>query len=84
MLVVFEVGSARPVARVLIDVEGDGEPGLAINFEGRQPGDPDARYFRAVAFKPVVNGTWPLRITAWTDQGCGSMTDGSHKVTVVF
>jgi len=82
MLIRFEVASARPIVQIELDLEGDGEPSIVNNLlnEPRR----DGRYLRALAFKPTVNGTWPLRVKAKDDLGNVGQSNGTHMVTVTF
>lgn len=82
LLVRFEVEADLPVVRFEMDLNGDGEPaiplafGVALGFDGR--------YVRALAFKPTVNGTWPLVLKAWNQKNEMSTTTCSPGVQVVF
>jgi hypothetical protein len=75
----FDTSSDRPITRILVDLEGDGEPGVRMSFDGQR----DGRYARALAFKPAVNGAWQLTVTAWDDQGCSGKTTQPATVIVV-
>jgi hypothetical protein len=44
----------------------------------------DGRYVRALSFKPTVNGTWPLRVSAKDSAGHAASTVGPDPVTVTF
>lgn len=81
MLIRFDVHSEKPVILIELDLEGDGEPSLILEFldEPRR----DGRYCRALAFKPTVNGTWTLRVVARDNEGGAYQSDGSHRVVVV-
>jgi hypothetical protein len=81
MLVRFEAESARPIISIDIDLEGDEEVSIPVSFLP-SPGR-DGRYVRALAFKPVRNGVYKLRVTATNDAGEIGKSDGSHAVTVV-
>lgn len=82
MTVRFEVESDQPVQRLEVDLVDDGEPaqevafGVGLAFDGR--------YWRALAFKPTVNGTWPLRLRAWNVRGEFGETVCRPGVTVTF
>lgn len=80
MLIRFDVTSPRPVAEVRFALN-DGASAIVTRFPAPHP--PDGRYVRAMAFKPVINGTWQLHLTAKDDQGKEARSDGSHTVTVV-
>ena len=80
MLIRFDVTSANPVIRVDLELLDDGEPSISIMFldEPRR----DGRYCRALAFKPVVNGDWTLRVTATDNEGNVTYVDGTVEVHV--
>ena len=82
LLVRFEVGSGLPIMRIDLDLVGDGEAAIITSFEVG-PGF-DGRYIRAMAFKPVANGTWPLSLTAWDTAGRMGTMVCSPGVTVIF
>lgn len=82
MLIRFDAGSSEAILRIELDLEGDGEPSILVNFSG-EPGR-DGRYFRALAFKPTVNGTWPLVVTAYDAVGRKGATRCTPGVTVIF
>jgi len=67
MLIRFDVTCPNPVLEIELDLVGDGEPSIIINFlnEPRR----DGRYCRALAFKPTVNGDWTLQVSAKDNQG---------------
>lgn len=81
MLIRFDVTSPLPVATIDLELLDDGEPSIEIKFvpENRR----DGRYCRALAFKPVVNGIWTLRVTAVNINGESVSVDGDVKVTVL-
>lgn len=81
MLVRFEVESSEPIQRVELMLN-DGQPPLAATFPVGL-GEQDGRYFRALAFKPVINGTWTLTVRAF---GAGALTASTTcpGVTVTF
>jgi hypothetical protein len=62
-----------------MDLLEDGEPPMVANFNVGG-GDQDGRYFRAIAFKPVRNGTFTLSVRAYGSGGlqttttCGGIT----------
>lgn len=68
--------------RVDLDLVGDGEAAIITSFEVGVGFD--GRYIRAMAFKPTVNGTWPVSVTAWDTAGRTSTTVCSPGVTVIF
>lgn len=81
-LVRFDLGSDEPITRVELDLDGDGEPAVPVVFPvGRGF---DGRYIRALAFKPTVNGTWPLVVTAWDAAGRVGVTRCSPGIMVGF
>lgn len=79
----FEAESALPITTIAVDLEGDGEP--AKHFTVPVEAGNDGRFWRAVAYKPGINGTWPLIVTA-TDQAgnVGIARCGHPGVTVAF
>jgi hypothetical protein len=79
-LVRLEAASTRPIVRISLWLD-DGERPLHAFFHPPYP--PDGRYFRAIAFKPVVNGTFKLIAEAEDDQGNVGRSDGTETVTVV-
>ncbi len=79
MLVRFDVSSDKAITRILVDLEGDGEPGVQLSFDGQR----DGRYIRALSFKPAVNGVWQLSVTAWDADGCSGKTTQPASVIVV-
>lgn len=78
MLIRFDV-SGPPIVRVELSLN-DGERPVLIDFPPPYP--PDGRYVRALAFKPVVSGTWTLRVGARDDQGHAAAVYGDLPVTV--
>ena len=62
LLIRFDVGSLLAIVQIDMDLEGDGEPAISVTFPIGVGFD--GRYVRALAFKPTVNGTWPLLFTA--------------------
>lgn len=82
MLIRFDAGSSEPIVRLDLDLEGDGEPPIQVTFPAGLGFD--GRYVRALAFKPTVNGTWPLVVTAYDAVGRVSATRCSPGVTVIF
>ena len=80
MLIRFDCSSAYPITTIDLELLGDGEPSIPIMFldEPRR----DGRYCRALAFKPVVNGDWVLRVTAKDNQGNTGFADGPILVHV--
>lgn len=81
-LIRFDAGSSDPITRIEIDLEGDGEPGVpaifpvGVGFDGR--------YIRALAFKPTINGTWPLVVTATDTAGRTNATRCTPGITVTI
>jgi hypothetical protein len=75
MLVRFEISAVRPVTKVELDLD-DSEPALVASFNVGA-GEQDGRYFRAMAFKPVINGTFNLTIRAYVQGAIGA---GSHTL----
>lgn len=82
VLVRFDLGSDQPITRVELDLEGDGEPAVPAVFPTGLAFD--GRYIRALAFKPTVNGTWPLVVTAWDAAGRVGSTRCTPGITVGF
>lgn len=60
----FEVENGPDVTRVEVGLE-DGEDflGATVDLGGTRPGGPA---YRGLVWKPVVNGTWPLVLRAFT------------------
>lgn len=81
-LIRFDIQSPNPVVEAEFDLDGDGEPSLAVFFSGEIARD--GRYVRGLAFKFTVNGIWVLRVTAKDDQGNIYRSDGTHLVEVTF
>ena len=79
-LVRFDAGSSEPISRIEIDLEGDGEPGVPMIFPVGVGFD--GRYIRALAFKPTINGTWPLVVTATDTAGRTNATRCTPGITV--
>lgn len=65
-----------------LDLEGDGEPAISISFAVGVGFD--GRYVRGLAFKPTVNGTWPLVVTVHDALGRTSTTTCRPGMTVTF
>lgn len=78
----FEAGSDFPIVSLVLDLENDGEPGVAVTFPVGV--GYDGRYIRALAFKPTINGTWPLVVTATDAVGRTGQTRCLPGVTVMF
>jgi hypothetical protein len=81
-LVRFDAGSDAPIVRVELDLDGDGEPAISVRFDVGVGFD--GRYVRALAFKPTVNGTWPLTVRAWNSRGESSTATCRPGMTVTF
>lgn len=81
-LMPFEAASAFPIATIELFMEGDGEPSIVLEFipENKR----DGRYCRALAWKPVVNGSWIPVVRAWDINGLKGEAKGNHAVTVTF
>lgn len=82
LLVRFDAGSSEPIVRVEFDLENDGEPAVPITFPSGVGFD--GRYVRALAFKPTINGTWPLLVSATDAVGRKASARCSPGVTVGF
>jgi hypothetical protein len=82
MHVAFDAGSSEPIVRIELDMEGDGEPAIPITFPVGLGFD--GRYVRGLDFKPTVNGTWPLLVSATDAVGRKSTTRCTPGVTVGF
>ncbi len=80
MLVRFDASSSEPIVRIELDLEGDNEPAVPLNFPTGLGFD--GRYVRGLAFKPTVNGTWPLLVTATDATGRVGQTRCLPGVTV--
>lgn len=78
----FEASGDAPISKISVDLEGDGEPSIEFSFvpENKR----DGRYARALAFKPTVNGTWPLIVTAVDALGQSITTRCDPGTTVTF
>jgi hypothetical protein len=77
MLIYFDAYSPVRISKVTIDTLGDGEPGWELIF-GDQT---DGRAVRALAVKPVVNGTWTFEVVAMDARGCTGRATGIVTVT---
>lgn len=64
------MSSPRPVTRFELDLVEDNEPALVASFNVGA-GEQDGRYFRAMGFKPVVNGTFTLATRAYAQGAAG-------------
>ncbi len=82
LLVRFEAASSEPVVRLDLDLENDGEPAVPVTFQAGVGFD--GRYIRALAFKPTVNGTWPLLVSATDAVGRKASARCAPGVTVGF
>lgn len=82
MLVRFDAGSSEPIVRLDFDLENDGEPAVPVTFPAGVGFD--GRYVRALAFKPTINGTWPLFVTATDAVGRKASARCLPGVTVGF
>ncbi len=78
----FEAGSAEPITRVEFALEGNGEPGVLVVFPVGVGFD--GRYVRAVAFKPTINGIFPLVVVATDQTGRRGGTRCTPGITVGF
>ena len=77
-LIRFDVSSEERIVKVSCQMEGDGEPPVAMHFTD----GPDGRYVRALAFKPVRTGKWFPLVKAWDESGRMGMVRGATKVEV--
>lgn len=77
----FDISSARPITHVEIDLIGDGEPPFKVDLPYDRS---DGRYFRGMRWKPTINGTFPLIVTAVDSAGCEGHSFGAQSVTVIF
>jgi hypothetical protein len=82
LLVRFDLGSSEAIVRLDLDLENDGEPAVPITFPAGVGFD--GRYVRALAFKPTINGTWPLLLTATDAVGRKASARCLPGVTVGF
>jgi hypothetical protein len=81
-LVRFDASSDQPIVRVDLDLEGDGEPPIQVSFSVGLGFD--GRYVRGLAFKPTVNGTWPLVVTAYDALGRSGVARCEPGMTVTI
>jgi hypothetical protein len=81
-LIRFDAGSSDPISRIEIDLDGDGEPGVPVIFPVGVGFD--GRYIRALAFKPTINGTWPLIVSATDTAGRTNATRCTPGITVTI
>ena len=82
--VIVDVQTDEPVTRIEFDLEGDGEPRLAVLFEFVPGMASDGRYFRRHGPKFTRNGTWPLTVRAFTLTGKTASTTCTPGITVDF
>jgi hypothetical protein len=82
LLVRFDAGSSEAIVEITLDLENDGEPAVPLKFPTGVGFD--GRYVRALAFKPTINGTWPLLVTAVDDVGRKASARCLPGVTVGF
>lgn len=80
--VAFDAGSSEPIVRIEMDMEGDGEPAIPLTFPAGLGFD--GRYIRGLNFKPTVNGTWPLLVSATDAVGRKATARCLPGVTVGF
>lgn len=84
MFIGFEVSGPVPVHQVIIDTVGDGEAAWVFTLGGAPgQGQSDARAFRGLAVKPVVEGHWGLVVRAIDDRGCLGESAPGPAVDVV-
>lgn len=69
------MSSVQPVTRIELGLT-DGEPAMVASFNVGA-GEQDGRYFRALAFKPVRNGTFDLVLRAYVQGAIGA---GSYRL----
>jgi hypothetical protein len=77
-LIRFDVSSAERIEKVTLQMEGDGEPPVTMEFSS----GPDGRYVRALAFKPVRTGFWYPLVKAWDESGRMGSVRGATKIEV--
>jgi hypothetical protein len=79
-LVRYQVESERPVIKLELKLIEDGEPPVMVFFSDtpRQ----DGRYIRGLAWKPVKNGTYQLKLRAWDEDNQLYESSGDYPVTV--
>lgn len=66
-LIEYVITAPNPVIELNVELEGDGQEGWTVPYKvGRNR---DGRNFRAIAINPEVDGTWPLVLTASTNNG---------------
>lgn len=82
MHVAFDAGSSEAIVRIELDLEGDGEPAIPLAFPVGVGFD--GRYIRGLNFKPTVNGTWPLLVSATNAVGRRASVRCTPGVTVGF
>jgi hypothetical protein len=64
------VAAVAPVTRIELNLNDDNEPPMVVSFNVGA-GEQDGRYFRALAFKPVRNGTYDLVVRAYVADPIG-------------
>ena len=84
LLVRFDADSpvGSPITRLEFGMEGNGEQNQIVTFPTLVGSD--GRFFRAFAFKPTINGTFPLVMIAHDAQGRIGVTRCTPGVTVTF
>jgi hypothetical protein len=80
-LVRYEVVSDLPVVKLELKLIEDNEPPVYVMFSDQS--QQDGRYIRGVAWKPVRNGTFNLRLRAWDSADRLYESQGEYPVTVV-
>lgn len=66
-LIEYVIESGNPIIKLEIDLEGDGLERWTLTY--RVGNKRDGRYWRAASILPEVVGTWPLVMTASTNNG---------------
>lgn len=77
MHVLFDIGGPVRVTKIVIATVGDESWEIDAG-----PGT-DFRAVRGMDVKPVVNGTWPVTLTATDVNGCTATATAPNSVTVI-
>lgn len=82
LLFYYDVTADRPIVRVEFDMLDDDEPAQVITFPVEV--GTDGRFFKGFAFKPTINGTFPLQVRVQNDRGDWGAVTCRPGVTVTF
>ncbi len=77
-LLPFDITSDKRIEKISLSMEGDGAAPIVFGFLE----EPDGRYVRGMAFKPVVTGEWFPLVKAWDEDGQQANQRGAEKVNV--